>query len=58
MLTATIEKNVLTVKVDVEKTESKSGKSTIIASSHGNQATTVSVDGRPLVIGLHAYIKK
>lgn len=40
-----------------ELPESKSGKTRIFASTGGNQPTTVSVDGRPVVVGLNAYVK-
>ena len=36
---------------------SKSGKSRIVASTNGNMTTNVLVDGKPVVIGLNAYIK-
>lgn len=36
---------------------SASGKTRIVASTSGNVATTVQVQGKPLVIGLNAYIK-
>lgn len=61
MLTATIDEKAktLTVVASLEKpgTKSKSGKTELVASSHGNQATTAQVDGKPVVIGLNAYIK-
>ena len=37
---------------------SASGKTLVVASSHGNQATTAVVDGKPVIIGFNAYIKK
>ena len=40
-----------------EPTPSASGKTLVVATSHGNQATSVIVDGKPLTIGLNAYIK-
>ena len=40
-----------------EPTRSGSGKSLVVASSHGNQATTAQVDGRPIVVGVNAYIR-
>ena len=36
---------------------SASGKTLVIASSRGNVATTATVDGKPVTIGLNAYIK-
>lgn len=38
-------------------TPSASGKTLVVASSHGNQPTTAEVDGRPVMVGCNAYIK-
>ena len=37
---------------------SASGKTLVVASSGGNQATTAEVDGKPVVVGVNAYIRK
>ena len=37
---------------------SASGKTLVVASSHGNQPTTATVDGKPVILGFNAYIKK
>lgn len=42
----------------VQPAESESGKSIVIASTHGNRPTTVAFDGQPLVLGLNAYYIK
>jgi hypothetical protein len=39
-------------------TPSASGKTLVVASSHGNQTTTAVINGKPVVVGLNAYIKK
>jgi len=36
---------------------SKSGKSKIVASTHGNIATACVVQGKPLVVSVNAYVK-
>ncbi len=36
---------------------SKSGKTMIVATTHGNVETTATVDGLPVIIGVNAYIK-
>lgn len=36
---------------------SAKGKSLVVASSYGNVATTVQVNGQPLIVGLNSYIK-
>jgi len=37
---------------------SASGKTLVVASSHGNQPTTATIDGKPVILGFNAYIKK
>ena len=57
----TIEKrgNKLYIEIDLEKpTPSSSGKTLVVASSRGNAVTTAEVDGKPITIGLNAYISK
>ena len=41
-----------------EPTPSASGKTLSVASSKGNKVTTAMVDGKPVTIGLNAYIKR
>jgi hypothetical protein len=48
----------LCIEIDLEKpTRSSSGKTLVVASTHGNVVTSVEVDGKPVTIGLNAYIK-
>jgi hypothetical protein len=48
----------LVITLDLEKpSPSASGKTLVVASTHGNMATTVEIDGCPVVIGVNAYIK-
>ena len=49
--------DVLTIEIPISKRPSASGKTTVIASSNGNIATSVVVDGKPVIIGVNAYIK-
>lgn len=59
-MTATLKGGKLTIVIDADEkasTRSKSGKTRIVASTYGNQVTEVLVDGRPVVVGLNAYIK-
>jgi hypothetical protein len=49
----------LCIEIDLEKpTPSSSGKTLVVASTHGNTVTNVMVEGKPVTIGLNAYIKK
>ena len=49
---------IVRVPFDGKGRESSSGKSTIHATSGGNQAVVVDGLDKPLVIGLNAYVKK
>ncbi len=54
-----IEDNKLIITIEMHKpTPSSSGKTLVVASTHGNMQTQCIVEGKPLVIGLNAYIKK
>lgn len=54
----TIEKNELVIRIPVqEPTPSASGKTLVIASTRGNLQTEATVNGRPVIVGLTAYIK-
>jgi len=38
-------------------TSSASGKTKVVASTRGNVPTSVMVDGKPIIIGVNAYIR-
>ena len=49
----------LIITADLETpTPSASGKTLVVASSRGNMATTATVDGKPVIVGLNCYIRK
>ncbi|MEI8102801.1 MAG: hypothetical protein WCG61_04650 [Chlorobium sp.] len=53
-----IKNNKLCIEIDLEKpTPSSSGKTLVVASTHGNTVTNVEINGKPVTIGLNAYIK-
>ena len=53
-----IKDNKLCIEIDLETpTPSASGKTLVVASTHGNMATSAMIDGKPVIIGLNAYIK-
>lgn len=57
-MTVEIKGNKLCIEIDLEKpTPSTSGKTMVVASTRGNAVTTAEVDGKPITIGLNAYIK-
>jgi len=58
MLKAKIEGNDLVIRVPLNGTPvlSASGKSLVVASSHGNQKTEATVNGQPVIVGANAYI--
>jgi hypothetical protein len=59
MIEARIEGDYLIVRVPLQEAErSATGKTLVVASTHGNQTMAdVIVDGKPVTIGLNAYIK-
>jgi hypothetical protein len=58
-MTAKIEKGFLIVSVPVAEVPgpSASGKTLVVASTHGNAPTTIQVNGKTLIVGLNAYIR-
>ena len=47
----------LVITLPLEKpTPSASGKTLVVASTHGNQRTTVEIEGKPVTVGVNAYI--
>jgi hypothetical protein len=58
VMIVTIKDNKLCIEIPLEKPRpSASGKTLVVASSSGNVTTSAMVDGKPVVIGLNAYIK-
>ena len=55
----TIENGVLVIKIKMDNPpkRSASGKTLVVASSRGNVVTAATVQGKPVVIGLNAYIQ-
>ena len=53
-----IKGNDLVITIPMQKpTPSASGKTLVVASSHGNQPTSAQVNGKPIILGLNAYIR-
>lgn len=48
---------VVTIPVNPEPPLSSTGKTRIVASTHGNQPTTLTVNGQTVKVGLTAFIK-
>jgi hypothetical protein len=57
-LAASIEDGFLVIRVPMNPTpvRSASGKTLVVASTHGNKQTEVEVDGKPVIVGLNAYV--
>jgi hypothetical protein len=52
-----IEGNDLVVRLPLEEpTPSTSGKTLIVASSHGSHETTATFNGKPIIVGCNAYV--
>jgi hypothetical protein len=58
MVTAKIDKGnlVIIVPLNSAPVPSASGKTLVVASTHGNQRTTLEIDGKPVTVGVNAYI--
>lgn len=57
-MTAEIKNGNLVVTIPLEEpTPSASGKTLVVASTHGNVVSKAIVNGKPVTIGLNAYIK-
>ena len=48
---------VLTIPMNPKPEKSASGKTLVVASTYGNKATEVTVDGKTVTVGVNAYIK-
>ena len=57
---AKIENDTLYIEIEINKNPvpSASGKTLVVASTRGNISTDIMVDGKPLTVGLNAYIKR
>jgi len=54
-----IEDGKLIIVIELQKpTPSASGKTLVVATTHGNMPTECMIDGKPVIIGLNAYIIK
>jgi hypothetical protein len=54
-----IEDKKLIIVIDLQDpTPSASGKTLVVATTHGNVKTECVIDGKEVVVGLNAYIKK
>ncbi len=59
-LTATIEDGFLVIRVPLNPTPtcSATGKTLVVASSHGNKETELEVEGKAVFVGVNAYIHR
>lgn len=48
----------LLITIPISPRPSASGKTTVVASSNGNHATSALHNGKPIVVGVNAYIPK
>lgn len=53
-----IEQNEMVIRIPMQDPKpSATGKTLVVATTHGNVVTGAMVKGRPVTIGLNAYIK-
>jgi hypothetical protein len=56
---AMVKDNKLYLELDLqEPTISSSGKNLVVASSRGNQTTDALVDGKQVIVGVNAYVRR
>jgi len=60
MVTAKIEGKELVIRLPLNSSPvpSATRKTLVVASSHGNKQTEAKVDGKPVTVGVNAYIAK
>lgn len=59
MVKAEIKANKLILTLDLQDpTPSASGKTLVVATTHGNVQTSVTVNDKPITVGVNAYIRK
>jgi hypothetical protein len=60
MVSAKIEGSELVIRVPLNSPPvlSSTGKNMVVASSHGNKQTDAKVNGKPVTVGVNAYIAK
>jgi hypothetical protein len=55
---ATVENGELVIRVPMQKpASSKSGKTLVVATTHGNVTTELRIEGQPVTVGVNAYIR-
>jgi len=53
-----IENGFLVIKLPIQApVPSSTGKTLVVASTHGNQQTAALIDGKPVIVGVNAYIR-
>lgn len=59
-VSAAVEGDMLVIRVPMNRTPqpSATGKTLVVASSRGNVPTEVKVQGRNVIVGVNAYIKR
>ena len=59
MIQKNLENGKLIITIDLQvPTPSASGKNLVVASTRGNVVTDCEVDGKKVVVGLNAYVRK
>ena len=54
-----VENGKLIIEIEMQKpTPSTSGKTLVVASTHGNVQTEATIDGKVITVGVNAYIRR
>ena len=57
-MTTEIKDNKIIITLPIEPSISASGKSLVVASTKGNKTTNVMYEGKPITIGVNAYVSR
>jgi hypothetical protein len=59
-MNARVQDGKLVIEIEIQNppAPSASGKTLVVASTHGNHVSDLKIEGQPVIIGLNAYIKK
>lgn len=49
---------VITLDIQDPPAPSASGKTLVVASTHGNMASAATIQGKPVIVGVNCYIKR
>lgn len=49
---------VITIPINAQPSPSNSGKTLLVATTHGNIPSTATINGQPVIVSVNAYIRR